>query len=51
MTLAERMTALDEHIEKGREWPALKIISDEIKRLSGEIESLYQLIENNKEGA
>ena len=45
MTLAERMAKLDEHIEKGREWDALRIVSEEIK-------SLYRALDRkqDKEG-
>ena len=30
----ERMKELDEHIEQGREWPALRIIYEELIRIN-----------------
>ena len=37
MDFSERMIVLDDHIEQGRDWPAFKIIKDELAGMHKEV--------------
>lgn len=42
MEFSERMKALNLLIERGREWPALEMIAEELVKMNVEIESLKE---------
>lgn len=50
MDFSERMTALGEDIEHGREWVALRAIQEELMDLHGQIRNLQANQESNQEG-